>query len=428
MGTPQETNCKKLSQHQHEQLTRKRTQLAPGIYAFVGYSSSNFAVIASKNGYILIDSGDSISGAKDALLEIKKLVSGPLQAIILTHSHPDHRGGASVFLEGRNDVPIWGHEHFGSEQKAGKGLEKIGSIRAGKQFGAGIPDDKYCPNFMLPRFEGSVAGPLPLVNPNTFVLEDLTAVNIDGVNLELHRIPGETTDHVVVWLPEQKVLFSGDHVYRSFPNLYPVRGGLYRDVEQWAKAVRSLMAFKPQAIMFGHNDVAIVDEIQPLLENYAQAIEYVYAETLKGMDQGLTPDELALNIQLPEHLRNKPYLGEYYGAIAWAVRAIYAYKLGWFDGNPTNLVRLNPAEEASRMANLSGGKAQLTEAAQKALRDEDYSWAAQLADYLITLGEDATGKAIKADALEALAKEMFPMAGKNYLVRSALDLRKNNTQ
>lgn len=409
-------------QHRHRAPERKRSELAPGVYAFVGYSSSNFGVIASEHGYILIDAGDDLNGAAEALREIKNLIPGGIQAVILTHSHPDHRGGAEVFLEGRRDVPVWGHADFGAEQEAGRGLEQISAERAGRQFGAGIPDAEYPVNFMLPRFAGGKSG--PLLTPNIFVTEDRMPVCIDGVKLELYRIPGESTDHLVVWLPERQVLFSGDHVYRSFPNIYPVRGGAYRDVEQWAKAVRRLMGFRPKAMMFGHNAVPAPDEILPMLSGYAEAIEYVYAETLKGMNQGKTPDELAASLRLPGHLRDEPYLGEFYGAIPWAVRSIYAHKLGWFDGNPTNLVPLTPLEEAERTAALAGGRGQLLRAAQNALAARDCRWAARLADFLLQLGETENGKAVKAAALEGLSRDILPVAGKNYLLRSALDLRK----
>lgn len=408
--------------HRHKPLRRKRTELAPGIFAFVGYSSSNFGVITTKNGYILIDTGDDIAGAADALEEITSLAPGALQAIILTHSHPDHRGGASVFLKGREDVPIWGHANFGAEQKAARGLEKICALRAGKQFGVGIPDDRYTVNFMLPRFPGGEAGPPAF--PTVFVTEDRQTVTIDGVRLELHRIPGESEDHVVVWAPEQKVLFSGDHVYRSYPNIYPIRGGAYRDVEQWAGAVRRLMEFRPRAVMFGHNDVPAEEEIMPLFEIYAQAIEHTYAETIQGMNEGKTPDELAASVRLPDAIRDEPCLGEFYGAIPWAVRSIYAHKLGWFDGNPANLVPLTPREEAERTATLAGGTPRLLTAAQHALDAGDFRWAARLADCLLQLGETTEGKRIKADALEGVSRDILPVSGKNYLMRSAADLRK----
>ena len=406
--------------HKHQPIRRRRVELAPGVYAFIGYGSSNFAAITSNNGYILIDTGDGLDATQEAVQEIAQLAPGALQAIILTHSHPDHRGGAASFMGGRQ-VPVWAHSDFGVELKHGKGLEKVGAARGGKQFGVGIADEDYTPNSILPRFPDSTPG--PLAQPNHFVSDDKEVLTIDGVTLELYKIPGESPDTVVVWLPEQKTLFTGDNVFYSFPNLYPIRGGIYRDVELWAKGVRRLIDFAPEAIMFGHLEALVGDEIIPLLGNYAEAMEYVYNATINGMNEGKTPDELAATIELPVHLQSLPYLGEYYGAIAWAVREIFAAKLGWFDGNPSKLVPLSPLEEAQRIARLAGGTPNLHNAAQAALQTKDYRWAAQLADYLLQLGQTETGRAIKAEALEALSKIILPMAGKNYLQRSAQDLR-----
>ncbi|WP_426330172.1 alkyl sulfatase dimerization domain-containing protein [Pedobacter sp. R-06] len=413
------------SDFHHQKLERKRVELAPGVYAFVGYNGSNFGVIVTKNGFILIDTGDDIRGGKEALEEIKKLAPDSLLGIILTHSHPDHRRGANAFLQGRKGtIPVWGHYNFGAEQKSTVGLEKVVAQRASKQFGIGIPDSIYPLNSMIPRFPKGETG--PLISPNRFVNEGKTELTIDGIKLELYTIPGESADHVVTWLPEKQVLFSGDHVVGAFPNLYPIRGGTYRDIEQWGKSVRRLMEFNPQAIMFGHNNAIVgSDKIMPMLRNHAEAIEYVYSETIKGMNEGKTPDQLAAEIHLPSQLAKEPYLAELYGAIPWAVRSIYAAKLGWFDGNPTDLVPLTPIEDAERHAKLAGGKAKMLSAAKQALKEQDYRWAAKLADYMLLLGEEREGKQIKASALEGISRNILPVTGKNYLIRSAIDLRKS---
>lgn len=107
--------------------------------------------------------------------------------------------------------------------------------------------------------------------------------------------------------------------------------------------------------------------------------------------------------------------------MAWAVKSIYAAKLGLFDGNPTNLFRLSSKDEARRIARLAGGTRQLITVAWTALTDKDYRWAMQLADYLIALCEDSEGRKIKANAMRALSETVLPISGKNYLMQSALE-------
>ncbi|MBD3906906.1 alkyl/aryl-sulfatase [Chryseobacterium sp. Ch-15] len=413
------------STHKHQALDRKITKLSKGIYAFIGYGTSNFGVISTKNGYVLVDVGDNIIGNQEALKEIQKRISGKLQGIILTHSHPDHRGGGKPFLETvSGEVPVWGASNFGSEAQAVKGLENVTAKRAAKQFGIGIPDSLYTRNIMVPSYTDYE--PRELLKPNRSAQSGLTKLIIDGVEIELHSVPTETQDHLAVWLPKEKILFSGDAIYGCFPNLYPIRGGTYRDIEQWAAGIRKLMEFKPEAVMLGHRD-ALTDSIAiaKMFDDNATAIEFVFKETIKGMNDGKTPDELVESIKLPDELREKDYLGEYHGAISWGVREIYATKLGWFDGNATHLVPLSPKEEAKRVSQLAGGNKKLLKSAYKALKMQDYRWAAQLSDYLIELGLNQEGSGIKAKALMEISKDILPITGKNYLIRSALDLEDN---
>ena len=405
--------------HRHEPLERRRVALADGAWAFIGYGTSNFGAVATKEGYFLVDTGDSLAGSREAKQEISRLAPGSLRAVILTHSHPDHRAGGGAFLEGEGEVPVYGHHAFGSEQRDGKGLDGILGLRARRQFGSSIPDSTYTANSLLPRIEGK---PGKLLCPNRAVGEGSTRLEIDGAEIELHAIPSETADHLAVWLPDRKILFCGDAAYGSFPNLYPLRGGAYRDVERWAAAVRRMAGFGAEALVCGHVTVLFGEDIAPFLDSYAEALEYVYAETLRLMDAGMGPDEIAACLRLPEHLRGLPFLGEFYGSVPWSVREIYAAKIGWFDGNPTNIVPLSPREEAERIAALAGGPVRLLEAAGQALRDGDCRWAARLADLAMALGEEGA-RTIKAGALDALSREILPITGINYLRSCALELR-----
>ena len=230
-----------------------------------------------------------------------------------------------------------------------QGLEKVLGTRFARQFGIGIPDSEYPPNFMVPRFTDGRPAREP-ISPNRFFSEEKTELSIDGVKLEVYMIrtnvcqsnndtsrgvrlevymiPGERADHVAVWLPDSQVLFAGDHVYGSFPNLYPIRGSVYRDVERWARGVRRLVAFAPKAVMFGYNHVPAWEEYLPMTENYARVIESVYEQTIQGMNEGRTADELATSVRLPEALRNLPCLGDIYGVIPGAAREIFAAKIG----------------------------------------------------------------------------------------------------
>jgi uncharacterized sulfatase len=121
----------------------------------------------------------------------------------------------------------------------------------------------------------------------------------------------------------------------------------------------------------GHTRPILVKEaVAQALADYRDAIRFVFDKTVEGINKQLTPDELVDYVKLPSHLAEKDYLGEYYGNVEWAVRAIFTGYLGWFDGNATSLFPLNPKEEAERIAKLVGGKDALLTQAQNALSSE----------------------------------------------------------
>ncbi len=418
------------SLHRHRPLPKKVFAVAPGVHTFVGYVTSNFSVIIGPEGYILVDTGDDPAVARDALGEIRQLTDKPLVGVILTHSHPDHCMGGAGFLEGQEpDLPVWSRENFGGEAAGFVGIERITGARAMRQFGTNIPPERYTVNALVPKpavFGGPGIKPL---RPNRVFAGERQDLRLGGLDLELYAMPGETSDHLCIRLPESGVLFCADNMYRSFPNLYPIRGSGYRDVAAWAESLRRMRAFNPTAVIMGHTEPAFGKEGLSMLENYAEAIQYVYDATLQGMNEGRTPDELAATVRLPERLRNLEYLGEYYGCVPWAVRAIFSGRLGWFDGNPTNLAPLAPWEEAERLLALAGGPGALIAAAGKALADGDHRWAARLADICLDapgLSDvlTAAARAVKADALEALSSRVLPITGKNYLMSCAQELRK----
>ena len=161
-----------------------------------------------------------------------------------------------------------------------------------------------------------------------------------------------------------------------------------------------------------------------MLTNYRDAIRFVFDKTIEGMNRGLTPDELVDYVKMPERFADKDYLREYYGNVQWAVRQIFNAHLGWFDGNPSNLFPLNPAEEARRVADLAGGRDALLAKARQALAGRDHQWAAQVCDHLLALNPSAKEpKLIKAEALEALAENLLTATGRNYYLTVAQELR-----
>lgn len=420
------------------QLLKKRSaefkqeviKVSEGVYTAVGYSVSTVSMVMGANGVVIVDTGLDTISAEKVLADFRKITDMPIKAIILTHAHGDHTGGISVFA--RNNKPqIWTRSNFGSEAHPLKqaGLT-IQNVRGARQGGFKLPPEKRINNGVAkaywPKRGGAVFGADKGVKPTHLLSDSRKKMEIAGIEIELVAVNGETSDALYVWLPKKRVLFAGDNFYKSWPNLYAIRGTMYRDIRSWANTVDMMIKQEPQCLVAGHTRPIIGDKkINEVMTNYRDAIQFVFDKTIEGMNKGMTPDELVDYVKLPARFAEKDYLRQYYGNIQWAVRQIFNAHLGWFDGNPTNLFSLSPKEEAIRMAKLAGGERNLLQQAKHAIDSNDNQWAAQLADYLIVLNSEATEpKLIKATALEALAEQLLTATGRNYYLTVAQQLRK----
>ena len=126
------------------------------------------------------------------------------------------------------------------------------------------------------------------------------------------------------------------------------------------------------------------------------------------MNAGLSMDDIAATIRLPETLADKPWLGEFYGKASWSARAYATGTLGWYDGNPTNLGTLSTAARAAHMAELAGSTDALLKAANAT---EDLQWRLELCDHLIALG--APAEQLKATTMQALAETEINATARN---------------
>lgn len=418
---------------QSKQFEKQVIELAPDVYGAIGFAASNVYMLIGDDGLIIIDSTETTKAAENIFAEFRKVTKKPVKTIIYTHSHRDHISGATVFAED-NNPEIIASDSFESDlvaidsvhPKPGKAL----MARTKRQFGMGLsfpaervsvgvgPGDR--------PMEGMGAG---YIEPTVPIKEQRSSLSRYGIDLELVKAPGETPDHIVVWYKARKMLFCGDNFYSSFPMLYAIRGTAYRDFNAWVDSLDLLIEFQAETLAPGHTmPVNGADKIKAYLGDYRDAIKSLVAQTVDGMNRQLGPDELAHSVKLPVELAEKPYLKEFYGKVAWSVRAYFAGTLGWFDGNATNLARLSPRQRALNTIALAGGTDALLEAANKAATENQHQWVLELVDHLIAADEEShAAKLLKVSSLRAMADLEINAAGRNYYLLSAQEIEQSLT-
>jgi alkyl sulfatase BDS1-like metallo-beta-lactamase superfamily hydrolase len=411
----------KLRAHTNE-FRREIIKVADGVYVAVGYSLGNAILVQGDGGSIIVDTLTNVADAREVRAEFAKISATPVRAIIYTHFHADHVGGA-IAMAGDDKPDIYGHQLLAERAPDVGRAARDG----GNQFGSGLPDALFInagigPSVGRRTSTGAVGAVQNGYLPPTHTFSQASlSITVAGVRMQLLHTPGETSDAISVWLPDKRVLMPGDNFYRAFPNLYAIRGVRLRPVDQWVTSLGTMIDLKPDYLVPSHTrPISGAAAVSAALTAYRDGIRSVLDQTLAGMRKGERPDELVQHVKLPAPLADNPYLQEFYGTVAWAVRAIYTDYLGWFDGNATHLFPLPERERAQKIIALAGGPAGIIARAKEALTGGEFQWAAELADCVLavdTASPDA--KRIKAEALTELGERQTSANARNYYLSAA---------
>ena len=411
-----------LKEHSAE-FTKEVIEVTDGIHMAIGFALANAMMIEGEDSNIIIDTTGTLETAREVKEIFQSINPNPISTIIYTHNHGDHVYGASVFAE-ESDPEIYAHSSTEKYISRVIGiLRPIISSRSSKMFGNVLPNEYIENNGIGPFLEIGKDGRTPGLLYPTKVFEDQMEFEVSGIKIVLYHAPGETNDQLFVWLPEKKALFPGDNFYKTFPNLYTIRGTPYRDLAGWVNSLDMMRYLEPEHLIPSHTrPISGKQEIYEKLTTYRDGIQYVHDQTIRMMNQGMGPDEIAEKISLPKHLGDSPFLKEFYGSPGWSARNVFSGYLGWFDGNPSTLKPLAKAEEANNLISIAGGWDNLFKIAEESFKNENYQWALQLTDYLLLSKPDNKESIVlRMSCLKALGeKESNPNSRYYYLSSAAL--------
>lgn len=317
-------------------------------------TSGNVYVVNTPEGSVIIDTAIA-EMAPEAKALLSPAVRGPVKYIILTHGHADHIGGISLWQETGTQV-IAQRNHYEFVNYVSR-LEGFFAPRNAAAFRR------------PPKPPGPWAGNYGARVEATIMFDEKYEFTLGGVQFQMFSTPGETPDHLTVWIPAYKAAFIGDNYSgigvpepNSFPNLYAIRGTKPRWALDWIKSLDTVLELKPDIVLNGHGDPIVGNaEVTRRLKRYRDAIQYVHDETVKGMNAGKDVYTLMQQIKLPASYD----LTEAFGKVSWSVRGIYDGYAGFYDMNPSTMFELPPSSIYPDLVKLAGAEAVVKLAQEK---------------------------------------------------------------
>lgn len=402
---------------------------AEGIKVFGGYGLAPISIIDTDEGLIAFDTGDTKHDGEILLKAIRTVTDKPIKAIIYGHSHTCF--GAGILAEGNKDVMVIGHPNLNAVVEANSKASgfpayfpEIGPYLTARgliQFNAFMPK------------EGPDAWAVPTTLPADFTtafipvntpVEDGQKMTVLGQKMQFFTKYGSDDKvHTTVWLPDRKILFT-TMLWSSPPQLYSVRGDVFRDPREWIKGLKLNRNLEPEVLISAAaRPVVGKEEVRKRLEGYLDGASFVLDQSLRGILGGKGPDDLRDLVRLPDYLKEVPNNLENYGEVSSYPPAIYYQAVGWYDNDAAHLSPVSPMDEAERIVPLMGGRDGVMKAAQNAMDKKEYSWAAQLVNYLYRLDpQDEEVRALKAEALRQMAYVSTGANNRAHLISQALAL------
>jgi glyoxylase-like metal-dependent hydrolase (beta-lactamase superfamily II) len=206
----------------------KVANIKDNIYWTQGGAGGNTGIIVGTSGVIVVDTKTTVDSSKAVQAEIAKITPKPVDTAIVTHSDGDHVNGLAGFPPG---LTIIAQENCKTEMEASAGTR------------GAAPQDRL---------------------PTKTIGKD-ESMTIDGVHVRLlHWAPAHTSGDLMVYFPDQKVVFGGDVLVTNRPdtNIHVDKHG---SAAGWMENVKGLIALDADVYVTGHGDLMTKDDVKKKL-------------------------------------------------------------------------------------------------------------------------------------------------------------------
>ncbi|WP_163752538.1 MBL fold metallo-hydrolase [Mycolicibacterium helvum] len=329
-------------------------EVAPGIWCSPGLTNSY--LLTTSDGRVVVNTGMGFESPVHRAV-FDAVDSSPVRYILITQGHYDHVGGLDTLRD--RDTKVVAQANWEQWRDDNERLLPYRANRSAFAFSGRLAGG-------IAKIQQRFGKKLPSQSTATadIVVEDRLTLTVGNRRFELIATPGgETTDSMVIWLPDERVCLCSNTfgpVFGHIPNLVTIRGDRYRDALTVIDTIERVRALQPEVLLTGHFDpIRGAGVIDAELSRLRDAIQYLHDETVAGMNAGKDVRTLMAEITLPDHLD----VGQGYGKLAWDVRAIWENYSGWFHHrSTTELYAVGPDAVSADVVELAGADA-LTERA-----------------------------------------------------------------
>ena len=271
-------------------------------------------------------------------------------------------------------------------------------------------------------------GTFGLLEPTELIDRTPQTLSIDGIEFVFQYAPeSEAPAELTFYLPHAKAFNGAEVTSHQMHNVYTLRGARVRDALRWSNYIDESID------LFGEAEIYLASHHWPIwgnqrilhfLEQQRDTYKYLHDQTVRLFNAGMTPGEIAEELELPESLSRSFYNRGYYGTVKHNARAVYQGYLGWYDGNPANLDPLPPTEAGIRYLDAMGGSAAVLEKANIAFRAAEYRWVAELLNHLVFAEPgNSEAKALLAAAYDQLGYQAESGPWRDVYLTAAYELR-----